>query len=338
MLLLRIGGTSRRRSGSPGRCRTSTRPSSRSSTTELGTRVADLDRLAVLAGRSWRVADLPGGLTNHNVRVTSTDDGHRSTSWSGARRATPDCSGSTATTSTSTPRPRQRRASAPPVIEYRPDLRMLAIGFLRAARWTNADFADPGVLTRAADACRRLHAGPRFTGEFDMFQRQATYRADGGGARLPGARRRTTTTPTPGRRYAGRWRPTAADGAMQQRPAGRELHRRRRPGLADRLRVLRQQRRLLRARQHRDRVRLHARADRGVDARRTSAPDAARTWRGSGSRRCAAPTAGRCGASSRRPSSPMDFDFHAWGMERYEKAAADLPRAGLRRAAEDVAA
>ena len=34
-----------------------------------------LDRLAVLAGRSWHASDLPGGLTNHNVRVTTTDDG-----------------------------------------------------------------------------------------------------------------------------------------------------------------------------------------------------------------------------------------------------------------------
>ena len=41
----------------------------------MGDTIADLDRLAVLAGRSWRVSDLPGGLTNHNVRVTSTDDG-----------------------------------------------------------------------------------------------------------------------------------------------------------------------------------------------------------------------------------------------------------------------
>ncbi len=35
----------------------------------------DLDRLACLAGRSWRATDLPGGLTNHNVRVTTDDAG-----------------------------------------------------------------------------------------------------------------------------------------------------------------------------------------------------------------------------------------------------------------------
>jgi len=63
----------------------------------------------------------------------------------------------------------------PRVVEYRPDLGMLAIGFLSGVALENAAFADPGVLARAADACRRLHAGPRFTGDFDMFERQAAY-------------------------------------------------------------------------------------------------------------------------------------------------------------------
>ena len=40
----------------------------------------------------------------------------------------------------------------------------------------NSSFADPGVMDRAADACRKLHSGPRFQGDFDMFRRQATYR------------------------------------------------------------------------------------------------------------------------------------------------------------------
>jgi len=62
-------------------------------------------------------------------------------------------------------------------VEYRPDLSMLVIGFLGGRALENSDFADPGVLVRAAEANRRLHAGPRFTGDFDMFARQATYRA-----------------------------------------------------------------------------------------------------------------------------------------------------------------
>ena len=64
-----------------------------------------------------------------------------------------------------------------PVVEYRPDLGMLVIGFLPGRALDDADFADPGVMARAAEACRRLHAGPRFVNEFDMFARQAGYLA-----------------------------------------------------------------------------------------------------------------------------------------------------------------
>ena len=49
-----------------------------------------------------------------------------------------------------------------PVLEYRPDLAMLVIAYLHGKALVDEDFADAGVLARAADACRRLHAGPRF--------------------------------------------------------------------------------------------------------------------------------------------------------------------------------
>lgn len=62
------------------------------------------------------------------------------------------------------------------VFEYRPDLGALVIAYLPGRALENPDFADPGVLERAAAACRRLHAGPRFTGDFDMVARQARYR------------------------------------------------------------------------------------------------------------------------------------------------------------------
>jgi thiamine kinase-like enzyme len=136
-----------------------------------------LDRLAVLAGRSWRATDLPGGLTNHNVRVTADDDGppldvvvRCSSNDAGllgidrdAEHANTEAAGTAGV--------------GAPVVEYRPDLGMLVIGYLPGRPLENDDFADSGVMNRAADACRRLHAGPRFVGEFDMFQRQAAYLA-----------------------------------------------------------------------------------------------------------------------------------------------------------------
>jgi thiamine kinase-like enzyme len=64
-----------------------------------------------------------------------------------------------------------------PVVEYRPDLGILVIGYLPAKALEDADFTDVDVMARAADACRRLHAGPRFVNDFDMFARQAGYLA-----------------------------------------------------------------------------------------------------------------------------------------------------------------
>jgi thiamine kinase-like enzyme len=141
-------------------------------TTSLG-----LDRLAVLTGRSWRASELPGGLTNRNVRVTTTDDGP-------PLDLVVRCSSSDAgllgidreAEYVNTCRAGEAGVGAR-VVEYRPDLAMLVITYLPGKALTDDDFADPGVLRRAAEACRRLHAGPRFQGEFDMFARQASYRA-----------------------------------------------------------------------------------------------------------------------------------------------------------------
>jgi thiamine kinase-like enzyme len=62
------------------------------------------------------------------------------------------------------------------VLEHRPELGTTVLEFLRGRTLTDDDFQDPVVLARAADAVRRLHAGPRFVNEFDMFARQRWYR------------------------------------------------------------------------------------------------------------------------------------------------------------------
>jgi thiamine kinase-like enzyme len=63
------------------------------------------------------------------------------------------------------------------VVDYRPDLGMLVITFLPGKALTNESIVAPGVIARAAAAIRRLHTGPRFSGDFDMFTRQAGYLA-----------------------------------------------------------------------------------------------------------------------------------------------------------------
>ena len=137
-----------------------------------------LDRLAVLAGRSWCVERLPGGLTNTNLRVT-TDDGREPALDLVVRcwQAGGDLLGIDRAAERDNTAAAAAAGVAAPVVEYRPDLGMLVIGHLDATALTDASFADPAVLERAAHAVRRLHAGPRFTGDFDMFVRQAAYLA-----------------------------------------------------------------------------------------------------------------------------------------------------------------
>ena len=134
---------------------------------------SDLDRLACVAGRSRRVTDLPGGLTNRNVRVV-TDDGDYvvrcSTGDAGLLGIDRDAEHNNTVRAA-------RAGVGASVVEYRPDLQMLVIEFLPGDVLTDDAFADPDVLARAAGAVRRLHAGPRFDGDFDMFARRATYLA-----------------------------------------------------------------------------------------------------------------------------------------------------------------
>jgi len=136
-----------------------------------------LDRLACLAGRSVAVSDLPGGLTNRNLRVTTTDDGPPLDVVVRCSHGDPALLGIDRDAEHANTVAAAAAGVGAPVVEYRPDLGILVIGFLEGRTLQDADFADPRVLHRAASACRRLHAGPAFTGTFDMFARQAAYLA-----------------------------------------------------------------------------------------------------------------------------------------------------------------
>ena len=67
--------------------------------------------------------------------------------------------------------------AGPPVLEYRPQDRLLVIGYLEGRTLEPRDVAAPGHLSRIAEACRRLHAGGRFGNDFDMFDIQRRYLA-----------------------------------------------------------------------------------------------------------------------------------------------------------------
>jgi thiamine kinase-like enzyme len=131
-----------------------------------------LDRLACLAGRSWRVSELPGGLTNVNLRVTLEDREvvvRQVRSDAGLLAIDRDAEHANTLAAA-------EAGVGARIVEHRPELGMTVLEFLPGRTLTDADLADPGVLDRAADAVRRLHAGPRFVNDFDMFARQRWYR------------------------------------------------------------------------------------------------------------------------------------------------------------------
>ena len=130
-----------------------------------------LDRIPVLHGLSRTVVELAGGLTNQNLRVTTSDGDYVVRRF----RGDPDLLGIDRDAEHANSVAAAEAGVGAPVLDYLPDLGVLVIGYLDGRTYDNLAFAEPGVLGRAAEAIRRLHGGPRFTGDFDMFTRQARY-------------------------------------------------------------------------------------------------------------------------------------------------------------------
>jgi len=137
--------------------------------------LSELDRLlgqlAILADRPRHLEELPGGLTNRNIKVT-TPDGVYVARCSGPGAALLGIDRDNEFYNT---RAAEQAGVGAPVIDYRPDLGILLVGFLEGRTLTNADMDDPAVLDRVAAGCRTLHSGPRFRDEFDMFALQPAY-------------------------------------------------------------------------------------------------------------------------------------------------------------------
>jgi len=130
-----------------------------------------LDQFSALAGRPRRLEMLPGGLTNRNVKVTTPDGVYV------ARCSNPGTGllGIDRDNEYYNSRAAEQAGVGAPVIDYRPDLGILLVGFVQGTTLTNADMQDPAVLARVATGCRTLHGGPRFRDTFDMFELQPVY-------------------------------------------------------------------------------------------------------------------------------------------------------------------
>ena len=122
-----------------------------------------LDHLPALTGEPREVLALEGGLTNFNFKVTtpertavvrlSSSDGDllaidREAEHVNSLRAA-------------------ESGAAPAVVDYLPDHHALVVEWVEGRTLVADDLHDPAMLTRVADVCRVLHAGPRFQGDFE---------------------------------------------------------------------------------------------------------------------------------------------------------------------------
>lgn len=130
-----------------------------------------LDQISVLADKPRRIAELSGGLTNCNVKVTVPDGTYV------VRCSDPRANllGIDRDREFHNSQAAAQAGVGAPVIDYRPDLGVLVIGYLPGVTLTDGDFARAGVIEKVAAGCRALHAGPRFLGRFNMFQLQSEY-------------------------------------------------------------------------------------------------------------------------------------------------------------------
>jgi thiamine kinase-like enzyme len=80
-----------------------------------------------------------------------------------------------------------RAGVGPDVVAYAPEHGVLIVKWINGRTLGEKDLDDAAQLDRVAQSCRQLHAGPRFVGDFDMFDVQRRYLeiVRGSGFRLP---------------------------------------------------------------------------------------------------------------------------------------------------------
>jgi thiamine kinase-like enzyme len=130
-----------------------------------------LDRMPSTAGRPRSVADLPGGLTNRNLKVT-TPAGSVVVRLSAGATGLLEIDRAAEHANT---RAAAGTGVGAPVLDHLPGEGVLVVGYLEGRTLSDADLRDPAMLRRVAQACRELHAGPRFGNDFDMFATQRRY-------------------------------------------------------------------------------------------------------------------------------------------------------------------
>ncbi|MBA2522204.1 MAG: phosphotransferase [Solirubrobacterales bacterium] len=129
------------------------------------------DAVPELAGRELIVEDLEGGLTNRNLKVVAGDRAYVVRLWSDE--------GSLLSIDRDNEHESSLRAAAvgvgAPVIAYLPTHNALVIEFIKGRTLSSRDLRKGYPLERVADAVRRLHSADAFPADFDMFEIHRTY-------------------------------------------------------------------------------------------------------------------------------------------------------------------
>jgi thiamine kinase-like enzyme len=123
-----------------------------------------------LAG-ALSVQELPGGLTNVNLKVTTRAGAYVVRRWN-------EDSGLLAIDRDNEYENSVRAAEAgvgAPVVAYLPAHRTMVFAFVPGRTMSAQELRRGDRLAAVADACRRLHGAQRFRDDFDMFAIQARY-------------------------------------------------------------------------------------------------------------------------------------------------------------------
>lgn len=136
---------------------------------------AGLERLALLAGRSWRSERLPHARPEAVLRVV-TDDGQEPALDLVVRRTGPargvDLDGEAAATLVAAD-----LGVGPAVAAWQPADRLLAVTHVDGRQLRPDDLRDPATLARLTATLRRLHAAAPFEQDLDLFAETRRYPA-----------------------------------------------------------------------------------------------------------------------------------------------------------------
>jgi thiamine kinase-like enzyme len=125
-----------------------------------------LARISVWRGRETTVSELSGGLTNTNYLVDAGGDRYvvripgASTELLAVDRVNERYNAAAASTTGVSPR----------IVEVLEDLDVMVIEFIEGTTMSSEALREAEMAPRIAASLRRLHAGPRFRQDFDMFR------------------------------------------------------------------------------------------------------------------------------------------------------------------------